>query len=104
MAVCTHCGRESQGYERFCMSCGQPLTNSGPAAANGASGAPVWQRPVSDSGQDMAKQNDESPQATGDAGRSDSAVATAQRSRLIVYRLASADGGSDDGPSIEVGE
>ena len=33
MAVCTHCGRESQGYERFCMSCGQPLGNSGPAAA-----------------------------------------------------------------------
>src|SRR5215469_12317020 len=104
MAVCTHCGRESQGYERFCMSCGQPLTNSGPAAANGANGAPVWQRTAPESGQDSAKQTEESPQGNGDAPRAESAVATAQRSRLIVYRLASADGGSDDGPSIEVGE
>jgi pSer/pThr/pTyr-binding forkhead associated (FHA) protein len=104
MAVCTHCGRESQGYERFCMSCGQPLGNSGPAAVNGASGMPVWQRPTSESGQDSANQAVDSPQAAGDVSRADSAVATAQRSRLIVYRLASADGGSEDGPSIEVGE
>ena len=103
MAVCTHCGRESQGYERFCMSCGQPLGSGGPAA-NGSNGAPVWQRPTSESGQDSAKQAGEPPQAAGDIARPESAVATAQRSRLIVYRLASADGGAEDGPSIEVGE
>ena len=64
MAVCTHCGRESQGYERFCMSCGQPLTNGGPASANGANGAPVWQRQAPESGQDSAKQTEDSPQVT----------------------------------------
>ena len=41
MAVCTHCGRESQGYERYCMSCGQPLNTgaASSAAAGGADGA-----------------------------------------------------------------
>ena len=41
---------------------------------------------------------------SGEPVHTETAVATAPRSRLIVYRLATADGGSEDGPSTEVGE
>jgi pSer/pThr/pTyr-binding forkhead associated (FHA) protein len=110
MAVCTHCGRASQGYERFCMSCGQPLDSGASAAVAAAAspaGAPVWQRmeavdpaPPPPEGGSQAQPGVEA----GNGVHADGAVAAGPRSRLIVHRLATADGGDEDGPSIEVGE
>jgi hypothetical protein len=108
MAVCTHCGRASQGYERFCMSCGQPLDSGASAvvaASVSSSGTPVWQRtgavePAAPEGGPQAQPGVEA----GNGIHADGAVAASPRSRLIVHRLATADGGAEDGPSIEVGE
>lgn len=107
MAVCTHCGRESQGYERYCMSCGQPLNTgaASSAAAGGADGANdgrAGQRISSETSPEAAVPAPAEP--SGEPVHTETAVATALRSRLIVYRLATADGGSEDGPSTEVGE
>jgi pSer/pThr/pTyr-binding forkhead associated (FHA) protein len=108
MAVCTHCGRASQGYERFCMSCGQPLDSGASAAVAAAvspSGTPVWQRTGAVEPSPEAEGPEAQPRAaSGNGVHADAAVATSPRSRLIVHRLATADGGSEDGPSIEVGE
>jgi hypothetical protein len=110
MAVCTHCGRASQGYERFCMSCGQPLDSGASAAVASAAvsppGTPVWQRTEA---VEPAPSPEGGPQAqpgveAGNGVHADGAVAASPRSRLIVHRLATADGGAEDGPSIEVGE
>jgi pSer/pThr/pTyr-binding forkhead associated (FHA) protein len=106
MAVCTHCGRASQGYERFCMSCGQPLdsgtSSSSSVAAAVSAGTPVFQRTELSS---EVPQSDVQPgPAAANGVHADGAVSTSPRSRLIVHRLATADGGSEDGPSIEVGE
>jgi hypothetical protein len=112
MAVCTHCGRASQGYERFCMSCGQPLDSGASAAVAAAaspSGTPVWQRTAAVEPAPEAVRPEPEAQPGAEASSSngahaDAAGATTPRSRLIVHRLATADGGSEDGPSIEVGE
>jgi hypothetical protein len=108
MPVCTHCGRASQGYERFCMSCGQPLDSGASAAVAAAvfpSGAPVWQRTGAVEPAPSASGPEAQPGAEAANGaHADSAAAASPRSRLVVHRLATADGGTEDGPSIEVGE
>ncbi len=105
MAVCTHCGRASQGYERFCMSCGQPLeVGAAPISAVVSASVPVWQRVTSESSGEMVVPEPQAAPAAGNASRQEPPSSATPRSRLIVHRLASADGGSLDGPSIEVGE
>ncbi len=111
MAVCTHCGRESRGDERFCMSCGQPLTSSDAAPAGSAgvgAGAPVWPVTAQDAAQQAAPAANQSQQVQQSQqpqqSQGGAAVAIASRSRLIVRRLPSADGGTADGPGVEVGE
>src|SRR5271166_4811392 len=105
MAVCTHCGRASQGYERFCMSCGQPLeVGAAPISAVVSASVPVWQRVTSESSGEMVVPEPLAAPAAGNASRQEPPSSATPRSRLIVHRLASADGGSLDGPSIEVGE
>jgi hypothetical protein len=90
------------------MSCGQPLDSGASAAVAAAvspSGAPVWQRTGAVEPAPLAAGPEAQPGAdAGNGAHADSAAAASPRSRLIVHRLATADGGAEDGPSIEVGE